>query len=190
MSRDAVVLFFALLALSAQVMVVAGFVAVVVLRRSAVVATIGPFALAAAAAIAVTSTLGSLYLSEVAHFTPCKLCWYQRIAMYPLSVLLVIGAVRGDRSVRRYAAPLALIGAFISSYHVLLERFPNLETSACDPNNPCSLIWVKKLGYLTIPTMALTGFVGILALLLVHRWSEMAEMRAGRRSLSTEVSHV
>ena len=187
MTRDAVVLFLALLALSAQVMILGGIVAVG-LRRSVVVSAVGPLALAGAAAIAVTSTLGSLYLSEVAHFTPCRLCWYQRIAMYPLSVLLVVAAARRDGAVRRYATPLAIIGALIASYHVLLERFPNLETSACDPNNPCSLIWVKKFGYLTIPTMALTGFIGILALLLVHHWSEMSEMRVGHRSLSTEVS--
>ena len=100
----------------------------------------------------------------------------------------MIAAVRRDAAVRRYATPLAIIGALIASYHVLLERFPNLETSACDPDNPCSLIWVKKFGYLTIPTMALTGFIGILMLLLVHRWSEMSDLRAGHRSLSTEVS--
>ena len=87
MSRDAVVLFLAFLALSAQVMIVGGIVGVG-LRRSVVVSVVGPLALAGAAAIAVTSSLGRLYLTEVPHFTPCKLCWYQRIAMYPLSVML------------------------------------------------------------------------------------------------------
>ena len=116
---------------------------------------------------------GSLYFSDVAHFTRCRLCWYQRIAMYPLAVILPIAAARGDGFVRRYVAPLAGIGAVIASYHILVERFPSLETRACDPLNPCSLMWVKRLGYITIPTMALTGFAAILVLLSVRRlWDQ------------------
>ena len=83
-----------------------------------------PVATGLAAAIAVGCTLGSLYFSEVAHFTPCTMCWYQRIAMYPLAIILVIAAVRRDRIVLLYVAVLASIGAAISTYHFLLERFP------------------------------------------------------------------
>ena len=116
-----------------------------------VLASIGPLALGLAAAVATVATLGSLYYSEVADFPPCRLCWYQRIAMYPLVPILAIAAVRRDRAVRWYALPLVVIGAAISVWHGLVERFPSLESGACDPLNPCSIVWVEKFGYLTIP---------------------------------------
>lgn len=171
MNIDTVTLFFALLAIALQVTVVALALSTVAGRsaRSAVVETIGPIALWAAAAIAAVCVAGSLYLSEVAKFTPCKLCWYQRIAMYSSALLLVIAAARRDGAVRRFVGPLVVVGAIVSSYHVLLERFPNLESGACDPDNPCSLIWFEKFGYVTIPVMALTGFAGVTAALLIHR---------------------
>ena len=123
------------------------------------------------AAITGTATLGSLYFSEVAHFVPCTLCWYQRIAMYPLVPLLGIAAFRRDTGVALYGAVIAALGAPISIYHILVERGIVEESSSCDPNNPCSLIWVKKFGYLTIPTMALSGFLLIITLLVLCRLS-------------------
>ena len=161
----------ALLAIALQVgvgIVVVGLAASRSFRR-AVVAAVGPIGLWAAAAIATTCTFGSLYLSEVAKFRPCTFCWYQRIAMYPAALLLVLAAVRRDGAVRRFVGPLVVIGTLVSSYHVLLERFPNLESGSCDPENPCSLIWFEKFGYVTIPVMALTGFVGVITALLIHR---------------------
>ncbi|MFP5297831.1 MAG: disulfide oxidoreductase [Actinomycetota bacterium] len=117
--------------------------------------------------IALTATLGSLYYSEVAGFTPCKLCWYQRIAMYPLVVVLGIAAVKFDHRIRRYVLPIVSIGALISSYHYLLERFPSWESGAsCDPVAPCSVTWVWEFHFISIPFMALSGFAAIGALLL------------------------
>lgn len=117
--------------------------------------------------IALTATLGSLYYSEVAGFTPCKLCWYQRIAMYPLVVVLGIAAVKFDHRIRRYVLPIVSIGALISSYHYLLERFPSWESGAsCDPVTPCSVTWVWEFHFISIPFMALSGFAAIGALLL------------------------
>jgi disulfide bond formation protein DsbB len=116
--------------------------------------------------VALVATLGSLYLSEVANFVPCRLCWYQRIAMYPLPVLLGIGWWKRDAGVRRYALPLAVIGLLISTYHVLVERFPWLEGSnVCEVDNPCTIRWVERFGFVTIPTMALAGFALVFALL-------------------------
>jgi disulfide bond formation protein DsbB len=164
-----VTLFFALLALVAGIGAVVVTGVVVASRRSEAAADtrdgVGRVALGFGAAIATTATLGSLYLSEVAHFTPCTLCWYQRIAMYPLAVLLVLAAVRRDWAVRPYALALALIGIPISAYHVLLERFPTLESDICSTSVPCTLIWVEELGFVTIPTMALAGFLAVAALL-------------------------
>ena len=72
-------------------------------------------------------------------------------------------------NIRRYARPLCVVGGAISIYHLFVERFPSLEGGACDPNNPCSLIRVNRFGYLTIPTMALTGFTAIFLLVSMHR---------------------
>jgi disulfide bond formation protein DsbB len=118
------------------------------------------------AAIAGTiAMLGSLYLSEVAHFPPCKLCWYQRIAMYPLPIALWISVWRDDRGIRPYIIAPALIGSVISVWHILIEHWPSLETTtSCDVNNPCGVIWVRQLRYFTIPTMALAGFCFIIAM--------------------------
>jgi disulfide bond formation protein DsbB len=171
-STDQVTLFLALLAVIAQAGAV--LLAVTLVTRALapaatwpdqVVAAVAPVALAAASAVAIVSLLGSLYFSEVADFPPCRLCWFQRIAMYPLAVILPIAAFRRDRQVRWYALPLAVAGGAVSIYHVLVERFPSLESGACELANPCSIKWVERFGYLTIPTMALSGFV-LIALLL------------------------
>jgi disulfide bond formation protein DsbB len=130
--------------------------------------------------VAAVATLGSLYLSEVANFIPCRLCWYQRIAMYPLPILLGIAWWKRDAGVRRYALPLAVIGMAISTYHILVERFPSLEGSGvCEVANPCSVRWVERFGFVTIPTMALAGFALISGLLVYpavgHRLREPDE---------------
>jgi disulfide bond formation protein DsbB len=138
------------------------------LRRPALEA-VSPSALTLAAVVAAVCMTGSLYLSEVAHFPPCKLCWYQRIAMYPLVPLLGIAAWRRDAGVRLYGIVIAALGAPISIYHILLERDIIHESGACDPANPCNIVWVKRLGYLTIPTMALSGFALIITLLAIAR---------------------
>ena len=173
MDRETVLLFLALLAVATQVGVLVGLGLWVSPKwRNVFIETIGPVGINGAAAVATVATVGSLYLSEVAHFTPCKFCWYQRIAMYPIAILLVIAAIRRDTSPRFSMQVLAGIGAIISSYHILIERFPQLESSSCDPNNPCSLKWVDKFGYVTIPVMAFTGFIAISLLLGASRRHE------------------
>lgn len=130
---------------------------------------VGPSALWLGFAVAAVCMAGSLWFSESAGFPPCRLCWYQRICMYPLVPLLGVAAARRDQGIRPYAATLAGIGSLISTYHVLVERFPDLESSTCDPANPCSLIWFERFGFLTLPAMALTGFAAILVLMAVAR---------------------
>jgi len=135
-------------------------------------------ALALAAAIALVATLGSLWFSEVADLPPCRLCWFQRCAMYPLAVILTIAAFRRDRRIAWYAVPLAVLGLGVSIYHYLVEWFPSWETS-CDPINPCSLLWFgRRFGYLTLPSMAGTGFAGIVVL-VVFAWSRVDAERPG-----------
>jgi disulfide bond formation protein DsbB len=174
---ETVTLFFALLATVAQLAVVGALVLAVGSRfspalaraKAAVLAEVAPQALALAAAVALVATLGSLYLSEVADFPPCRLCWFQRIAMYPLVVVLGVAAVRRDAGARLTGGILAAIGGAISIWHLLIERYPTLESSSCDPTNPCSFKWVEEWGYLTIPGMALSGFALIGVLLLIAR---------------------
>jgi disulfide bond formation protein DsbB len=173
MDRDTVILFLALLTVATQISVAVGLVISASPRiRYLLVDTVGPVGMVGGACVAAVSMIGSLYLSEVAHFTPCKLCWYQRIAMYPIAIVLVIAAIRRDRSPRFSMRVLAGIGAVISVYHILIENFPEWESSSCDPLNPCSLKWVDKFGYVTIPVMALTGFITISLLLVAHAMSE------------------
>ena len=172
MSTDTGTLFLALLSVAAE-LAVAAFVIVALTLRPALVKVrdaVGPQALQLAFLVALVATVGSLWLSEGAGFVPCRLCWYQRIAMYPMTVILGIAALRRDTNVGVYALPVVAIGASISIWHILIERFPSLENAtSCDPANPCSLIWTKRFGYLTIPTMALSAFALIATLLLLSK---------------------
>jgi disulfide bond formation protein DsbB len=127
----------------------------------AVRAVLGRFAMAATASVPVLAMAGSLYFSERAGFVPCELCWYQRIAMYPLAVILPIAAFRRDRSVLPYAAVVAVIGLCVSAYHVYIQAFPD-ESNFCEITNPCSAKWVEAYGWITIPWMAGLSFVTIL----------------------------
>ncbi len=170
-------MFTALLAIGAAILAVFVVVGRLVRGRSALLDelfdTVDDAALWIAFLVAAGATLGSLYFSEVANYVPCRLCWYQRIAMYPLTVILLVAAIRRDRGVRWYAIPLAGVGACVSIYHYLVEWHPQLEGDACDPTNPCSLVWFREFGFVTLALMALCGFVAIIALLLPIRRREL-----------------
>lgn len=181
MTPNTVTLYFAYLAVLAEVLVVVLLVLAAgswwsdrgEQRWRLVRAEIRPHAATLGAVVAGVATAGSLYLSEVAHFDPCRLCWYQRAAMYPLVLILGLAAWRRSARLRALGLAFAVVGAGLSTWHVLIERFPSLASStSCDPSNPCTLIWVKHLGYLTIPAMALSGFALIGALLLTARGSD------------------
>ena len=128
---------------------------------------LAPYALAGAWIVALLATLGSLYFSEIAHFEPCRLCWFQRIAMYPLVLILGIAAWRRDSGVHIYAVPLAIVGAAISGYHYLLEWFPSIDAGACTVGVPCTLVWFREFGFISLPYLALSAFLLVITLLLV-----------------------
>ena len=158
--------FFTLLAVLCEMFVFGAIIVALAGKssRASFADTVAPVALWLAAGIGVVTMLGSLYLSEVAHFVPCKLCWYQRIAAYPLAVILPVAAWRNDRSVRKYVWPLCFIGSAISIWHILIENYPTLSgSSSCDPNNPCAVLWVHNW-WITIPRMALSSFLVIAVL--------------------------
>ena len=157
-----VITFFAILALVA----LAAAIVLVIPPRDSLLVQIGPVASQFAWAVAVVSTLGSLFLSEVADFIPCLLCWIQRGFMYPLAIALAFAPVRRSRAVSWWA----LAGSLVSIYHYAVEQIPGFSGSDfCSATIPCSFIWVEKFGFVTIPFMAMSGFFAIAALSLTHR---------------------
>lgn len=118
--------------------------------------------------VALVATVGSLMYSELFHYVPCRLCWFQRIAMYPLAVVLLVGAIRREVAVKFYAIPIALIGLVISVYHNVLQFFPSLEGTSCDPLVPCSARSIEMFGFMDLPFMAGAGFIVIAVLLAFY----------------------
>lgn len=115
--------------------------------------------------VATVATVGSLYYSEHAGFVPCELCWYQRIVMYPLVIVLGVAALRRDRMVWITTLAFVVVGAPLSLYHWLVERVPAFEeSSSCSAITPCSAPWFEKLGFVTLAWMAMSAFllIGVL----------------------------
>ena len=123
----------------------------------------------AAFVVAAIATGGSLFFSEIAHFVPCELCWFQRICMYPLSILTLFAAAHGDHRFARYLLVLPFVGAGVAVYHLLVENHVVGQAQACLLSAPggCATKWINEFGYMTIPTLALTGFVLCLELLVI-----------------------
>jgi disulfide bond formation protein DsbB len=190
LTTDTVTTFFALLALGA--MAVTAMIVVLVVVGSAapplaglregLAASVAEHANGLSLLAVATATAGSLYFSEGAGFLPCRLCWYQRTLMYPLVPLFTLAMLRRDRQAGVYGIALALPGIGVSIYHVLVERFPNLESGACDPTNPCSLKWVEWFGFVTIPVMAAAAFAFVIVVQAVRLWQDRV---ARRYSLQT-----
>ncbi len=118
--------------------------------------------------LAAGSTLGALFFGEIVGVPTCVLCWYQRIFMFPLALLLPIGLFPFDRKVVRYALPLAAIGGLIALYHVLLVAGVVPETmQPCTQGVPCKEQVIVWFGFITIPLMAAIAFAAIVILLWV-----------------------
>lgn len=160
LAADAAVVGVALLGLAALVSRRAGT------AWNAVARSVGPQAVLLAWLVALVTTAGSLYYSEHLGFIPCELCWYQRIAMYPLAVILGVGWLRRDRAVWITALPFVVVGAPLSLYHWLVERVPSFaESSSCSVVAPCSTPYFEELGFVTLAWMCLSSFLLIGSLL-------------------------
>jgi disulfide bond formation protein DsbB len=126
--------------------------------------------------VAAIATGGSLFYSQVAGFIPCEFCWFQRVLMYPLSILTLLIAARGDNRAARYLLPLPVVGAGTSIYHMLIERNVIKEPKACSILIPggCGTNWIANhsFGYLTIPGLALTAFLLIIGFLVLASTGE------------------
>lgn len=112
------------------------------------------------------AVLGALFLSEVMKIPPCSLCWYQRIFMFPLAILLPLGLFPLEGRIVRYTLPLALIGWLIAAFHVLLIHGVIPESlKPCTQGVPCTEIQIQWFGFVTIPLLSLLSFTIIAALL-------------------------
>ena len=117
--------------------------------------------------ISLVSTLGSLFFSEIMHFIPCSLCWYQRIFMYPLVLIFLINLLFPDDKLFKYAILLVIFGWLISIYHNLLMFGIIPENlSPCVQGVPCSTDYINWLGFITIPLLSFFAYTAILILLV------------------------
>jgi disulfide bond formation protein DsbB len=124
----------------------------------------------AAWTLALLSTAGSLFFSEVMELPPCVLCWYQRIAMYPLVPIIGIGIALKDSKWKLYALPLALIGLATAVYHNLIYYGVIPESlTPCTQGVSCSERQIEWLGFVTIPLMGLMSFLVISASILLYK---------------------
>src|SRR3989344_2792551 len=118
----------------------------------------------------ILSLVGSVFFSNVLNFPPCVLCWYQRIAMYPLAVILGVGILKKDKNVLWYAAPLAVVGWAVSIYHNLLYYNILPESAApCVAGVSCTTKFIEYFGFITIPFLSFAGFSVILISLIIYR---------------------
>jgi disulfide bond formation protein DsbB len=112
--------------------------------------------------------LGSLYFSEVKGYLPCDLCWYQRILMYPLSLILAVGLLRQDGNLPFLVLPLSILGQGVATYHYLLEKTTLFGApAACRSGVPCTVAWINWFGFVTIPFLSMTAFFLVTILCLV-----------------------
>jgi disulfide bond formation protein DsbB len=134
---------------------------------SAVRNVLASYGLYMAWVVALVATLGSLYLSEIMLFEPCRLCWIQRIFMYPLAILLGIACFRGDYKIIRYALALSIPGGLVALYQYLMQQIPAVQKlTPCKVGVPCHLDYLDWYGWITIPLLALVAFALITIILL------------------------
>jgi disulfide bond formation protein DsbB len=126
--------------------------------------------------IALIATVGSLFFSEVMGLPPCVLCWYQRIAIYPLVLIIGTGIIMRDGRMRNYALPLCLAGLAVSAYHNLLYYGVIPETlTPCSQGGSCTERQIEWFGFVTIPLMGLASFAAVALCLIFYRPEEEEE---------------
>ena len=110
--------------------------------------------------VALIATLGSLYFSEILKFTPCVLCWYQRICVYSLVPIILVGIWRKDSNLPYYVLPLSVIGMFISIYHnILYYSVSSGKNLVCVVGISCETKYIEYFGFISIPLLSLTALI-------------------------------
>ncbi len=118
----------------------------------------------------IIATFISLYYSEIRQYAPCTLCWYQRIFMYPLVIIIAVGILLKDRHLPSYVLPMSILGWSIAFYHVLLQKGILPESVApCVLGASCAIDYTGYFGFITIPIMSLTAFTVIIICMLIYR---------------------
>ncbi|QQG50284.1 MAG: disulfide bond formation protein B [Candidatus Berkelbacteria bacterium] len=124
----------------------------------------------AAFVISLVATIGSLYFSNVALYAPCDLCWYQRIAIYPLLAIVGVGLIRHDNNLHFYALPLLMFGLIVSVYQNLLYYGIVAESTAvCGLGVSCAAKYIEWLGFITIPLLSLIGLITLTVLMFAFK---------------------
>lgn len=152
----------------AQVAIVL-IVLALIIRSKQVLSYVSRYAMFLAFLVSLLGVVGSLYYSEFIGFEPCKLCWYQRVFLYPQAILLAIGLIKKHPHVANYSILFSIFGALIAGYQSVMQLgfTPNIPCSASGVS--CNQIFVMQYGYITIPIMALTAFLLIIVLLLAAK---------------------
>ena len=163
----------AILTIIGQIIVVVLLISLLTNRQN-IILFFGKHAILFSFIVSFITTLGSLFYSEIAGYEPCKLCWFQRILMYPQVILFGIALWKNDKKISDYIIGLSGIGALIAGYHYLLQLgiAPSLSCSAVGYSLSCSKIFVMTLGYITIPLMSFTAFMLILLLQIMQKKME------------------
>lgn len=168
-----------LLTLLTQIALGLGIIILLTPNRRHLLALVSRQAHAIGYVVTLAAMMGSLFYSEIAGYAPCKLCWYQRILMYPMVLLMTMASAKRDQGIFRYTLALSLIGAGIALYHYALQLglVPELNCTVTGYSAKCSDRFAMEYGYITIPMMALTAFVTVAVTSLIA-------MRAGKSEQS------
>lgn len=167
----------ALLTVAGQIVVVVLIVSLAT-KRSEMLNFFAKYALVFSLSVALIATLGSLFYSEIAGYEPCKLCWWQRILMYPQTILLGIAWLKKDYGLVLYNIVLSSLGALIAGYHYLLQIgiASSIGCSAVGYSIDCAPRFVMQFGYITISLMALTAFLLIISFMIVFKRSSLSTL--------------
>lgn len=117
----------------------------------------------------VVAMIGSLFFSEVMKLVPCTLCWYQRILMYPLVIIIFVGMIRKDKSIQYYVLPFSILGSLVALYHNLLyyKVLPQ-SVQTCALGVSCTTKYIEWFGFITIPLLSLAAFMVINICVILH----------------------
>ncbi len=137
-------------------------------RENKVLFFIKKYSLWLAFFIALFATSSSLYYSEIVGFSPCELCWYQRIFMYPLVFVLGVSLIKKSRDVFSFAIPLVVVGTLIAIYHNFIY-YSTKESIFCTAASPCAQKYIISFFNISIPFMSFTSFLMIGALLYYNK---------------------
>lgn len=121
------------------------------------------------------ATGGSLFFSEVLRWIPCTLCWYQRILMYPISIILAVGLLRRERGIHWHVLPFSLLGIAMSLYHYLLQKTDWFPPPPCFGSVPCTVDYINLFGFITVPFLALMAFLIISVMMIGSAMLNSAE---------------